>query len=74
MPDFPSKILSLAEIESLEHEIVAEARAGRQEAAWHKVQPLRKAQHHQHKVAEALLRIIDQQCVRRERAGDVVAD
>ena len=74
MPDFLSKILSLAEIESLEQEIVAEAQAGRQQAAWHKLQPLRKAQPHQDEVAWSLLRIIHQRCLPRKQAADVVAE
>jgi len=40
MPDFLSQILSPAEIESLEREVIEEARAGSQEAAWHNSQPL----------------------------------
>jgi tetratricopeptide (TPR) repeat protein len=74
MPDFLSKILSLAEIEFIEREIVEEAQAGRQDAAWHKLQPLRNLQRHQREVARCLLRIIDQRCLPREQAADVAAD
>src|SRR4051812_28424570 len=36
MPDFPIRILSAGEIESLEHEIIEAAQAGSKEVAWHK--------------------------------------
>ncbi len=74
MSGFLSKILSADEIKSLEREITKEAEAGREEAAWQKLQQLRKAQHHQHEAAESLLRIIDQQCLPLEGAADVVSE
>lgn len=74
MSDFLSKILSPGEIESLEHEIIEEAQAGRKEAAWHKLQPLRKTQHHQHEAAQSLLRIICQRCLPMEGAVDVLSE
>jgi hypothetical protein len=74
MPDFPTRILSRDEIKSLEHDIMAEAQAGRPDDAWRQVQPLRKAQHHQHEAAWSLLRIIHRHCLPRERAADVAAD
>jgi hypothetical protein len=74
MPDFLSKILSPDEIKSVEREIIAEAQAGRQEAAWHTLQPLRKAQHRQHEAAWSLLRLIHRRCLPRERAAEVAAD
>src|SRR5712671_5608494 len=74
MPDFPIKILSPDEIESLEREIIEEAQAGSKEVAWHKVQPLRKAQHHQREAAISLLRILDHQCLPIEGAVDVLLE
>ena len=40
----PSAVLASDEIEALERDVIAEAQAGRKQAAWHKVQPLRNAQ------------------------------
>ena len=74
MSDFLSRNLSPGEIESLEHEIIEEAQAGRKEAAWHKLQPLRKTQHHQHDAAKSLLRIIYQQCLPTEGAVDLISE
>jgi hypothetical protein len=74
MFDFPRKVLSPSEIESLEHEVIKEAQAGSTETAWHKLQPLRKAQHHQHEAAMSLLRIIGQQCLPMDRAVDVLSE
>jgi tetratricopeptide (TPR) repeat protein len=42
--------------------------------ALHKLQPLRRAQHHEREAAVSLLRIIHQQCVPREGAVDVLAE
>ena len=39
----PSAVLASDEIEALERDVIAEAQAGRKQAAWHKVQPLRNA-------------------------------
>ena len=74
MSDFLSKILSPGEIESLEHDIIEEAQAGREETAWQKVQPLRKAQHHQHEAAQSLLRIVSRECLPAEGAADVLSE
>jgi hypothetical protein len=74
MSDLPSERLSRSEIESIEKEIIEEAQAGRKEAAWHKLQPLRKAQHHQHEAADSLLRIVGQQCLPIEGAADVLSE
>jgi len=48
-------VLTSDEIKALEREIIAEARAGRKLAAWHRAQPLRKAQSQQPEAAIALL-------------------
>lgn len=74
MSDTLSKILSPNEIASLEDEVVEEARAGRVETAWHKVQPLRKVQHHQREAAQSLLRIINQECLAAEGAAEVLSE
>jgi hypothetical protein len=74
MSNFPSEILSPERIGSLEREIVAEAQAGRKETAWQKSQPLRKAQHHQHEAANALLRIVGRQCLPKDNAADVLLE
>jgi hypothetical protein len=74
MSNFPSEILSSQRIEALEQGIIKEAHAGRKEAAWRQLQPLRKAQDHQHEAANSLLRIISQQCVPKEGAADVLLE
>lgn len=74
MSDFLSRILSPREIESLEHEVIEAARAGSKEAAWHKLQPLRKAQNRQREVAKSLLRIIEERCLPVEGAVDVLSE
>src|SRR5262245_57718376 len=72
--NFPTEILSSERIETLEQEVIEEADAGRSQTAWNKVQPLRKSQHHQREAAISLLRIIDQQCMPREGAADVLLE
>jgi tetratricopeptide (TPR) repeat protein len=74
MPDFPSTILSRAEIESLEHEVFETAQTGSKEAAWRKVQPLRKALRFQRDAAISLVRIIDQRCLPMEGAVEVLSE
>jgi hypothetical protein len=74
MSHFPSEILSPERIESLEREIIEEAQAGRNETAWQTLQPLRKAQHHQHDAANSLLRIVRQQCVPKDNAPDILLE
>jgi tetratricopeptide (TPR) repeat protein len=74
MSNFPGEILSCERIEALEQEIIKEAHAGRKEAAWRQLQPLRKALDHQHEAANSLLRIISQQCVPKENAADVLLE
>ena len=74
MSDVLSKILSPDEIEALELDVVEEARAGRVETAWHKVQPLRKAQRHQREAAQSLVRIINRECLPAEGAAEVLSE
>lgn len=74
MSDFISKVLSPGEIKSLEDEVIEEAQAGRKEAAWHKSQPLRKAQHRQPEAAMSLLRVVHQACLPMPGAADVLSE
>jgi hypothetical protein len=74
MSNFPTEILSAERIEALEQEIIKEAEAGRKEAAWNKLQPLRIAQHHQREAANSLLRIVGGQCLPREGAVDILLE
>jgi tetratricopeptide (TPR) repeat protein len=74
MPDFPSKVFSLGELESLEREIIAEAQAGSKEAVWDKLQPLRKAQHHQDEAAKFLLSAVYRRYLSIEHALDILSE
>jgi hypothetical protein len=74
MSSLPGKILATAEIESLEQEIFEAARAGSQEAAWSRVQPLRAAQHHQREALLSLLKIVHARCLPIKRAVEVASD
>ncbi|MDH3742806.1 MAG: prenyltransferase [Hyphomicrobiales bacterium] len=69
-----SPVLSSDEIKSLEQDIISAAEADGHEAAWQKAQSLRQAQSHQPDAAQALLRIIDEQCVPRQAAVDVLTE
>jgi hypothetical protein len=62
------RMLSSAEISSVMHDVVEEARAGSKEAAWQKACPLLQVQHHQREAAMSLLEIVDRQCLPRESA------
>jgi len=66
--------LSSDEIEALAREIMAEAQAGRKLAVGHGVQKLREAQRQQPEAAMALLWVIDERCLDRETAIDVLSD
>ena len=74
MSDVLSKVLSADEIGALERAIADEAQAGRKETAWHKVQPLRKAQHHQEEAAHALIRIIKMECLEPDGAAEILSE
>ncbi|HWX61418.1 prenyltransferase [Bradyrhizobium sp.] len=67
-------VLTSDEIKALEREIIAEARAGRKLAAWHRAQPLRKAQSQQPEAAIALLGVVNEQCLEREPAIDLLSE
>jgi tetratricopeptide (TPR) repeat protein len=74
MSKSPGAVLSFDEIRAIERDVIAEAQAGRKLAAWHKAQPLRNAQSQQPEAAIALLWIVDEQCLEREAALDVVSE
>ena len=74
MASFLSKVLADMEIKSLETAIVKEASAGDLDAAWDKLQKLRKAQAHQRESAWSLPRISDQQLFHPEDVADVMAE
>ena len=74
MSNFPTEILSSERIESVEHDVIKEAGAGWNDAAWQKLQPLRQAQHHQHEAADSLLRIIGHSCLPIEGAADILLE
>lgn len=70
----PGSSLSQEKIEILEQQIVEEARAGREEAAWRKLKPLRRAQHRQEAAAKCLLRIINRKCLSTEGALELLSE
>jgi tetratricopeptide (TPR) repeat protein len=74
MSNVPTEILSSERIETLEQEVIQEAEAGRSDAAWNALQPLRKSQQHQREAAISLLRIVDRRCLPREGAADVLLE
>jgi hypothetical protein len=74
MSGFVSRILSADEIKALEDGAMEAARAGQPAAAWEKLQPLRRVQHHQRDAARSLLRIIYWHGLARERAADVALE
>jgi hypothetical protein len=74
MSNGSSAVLSSDEIEALARDAIAEAQAGRKQAAWHKVQPLRNAQLRQPEAAIALLGIVYEQALQREAAIDVLSE
>ena len=61
-------------IKSLEKQIVEEAQAGREEAALRKLEPLRRAQHHQEEAAKCLLRIVNLECLSTETALELLSE
>jgi hypothetical protein len=69
-----SAVLASDEIEALERDVMAESQAGRKQAPWHRVRPLRNAQLRQPEAAMALLRIVHQQALPREAAIDVLSE
>ncbi|NNH59156.1 prenyltransferase [Rhizobium laguerreae] len=74
MSNGPSAVFTSDEIDAIAREVVAEGQAGRKQAAWQKIQPFRKAQHHQTEAAMALLWIVDKQSLAREEATDVLSE
>ncbi|MBV9556974.1 MAG: prenyltransferase [Pseudolabrys sp.] len=70
----PGARLSSDEIDTLVRDVMADAQAGRKLAAWQKVQPLRNARSLQQEAAMALLWVVDQHCLERETAIDVLSE
>lgn len=73
-PNDPSAAFSFDEIDAIRLEAIAEAQAGREQAAWLKLQPLRQVQARQPEAAMALLWIIYKQGVQREAALDLLSE
>ncbi|MCP5084859.1 MAG: prenyltransferase [Alphaproteobacteria bacterium] len=71
---FLSVTLSREEIEALEGEVMQMAQVGEQDAAWQKLERLRKAQRHQVEAAVSLLRIVNQQCLQTENAAELLSE
>ncbi len=69
-----SAILSSDEIDAIACDVVAEGQAGHKDAAWQKIQPLRKAQRHQPNAAMALLWLVDERNLPREEAAGVLSE
>ncbi len=67
-------VLSSEEIEALARDVIAEAQAGRTQAAWDISQQLRKAQVRQPEAAMALLGIVYERCLSRQNAIEVLSD
>jgi Flp pilus assembly protein TadD len=69
-----SAVLSSDEIKAIVREVISENQAGRTQAAWHRLMPLRKAQCRQPEAAMALLQVVYERCLQREAAIDVLSE
>lgn len=69
-----SPVLSADEIKSLEQDIISASEADGHEAAWQKAQGLLNAQSRQSEAAQALLRVVDEQCLSRQAAVGVLTE
>src|SRR4051812_46483743 len=69
-----SAVLASDEIEALVRGAVDDAEAGRTEAVTHKLAPLRRAHSRQPEAASALLGIVDQLCLQRDAAAEIVSE
>ncbi len=69
-----SPVLSFDEIDATVRDVLAEAKAGKKQAAWQKVQPLRQAQPRQADAAKALLFIVDRQALERQAAIEALTE
>ncbi|MCC8967182.1 prenyltransferase [Bradyrhizobium sp. Pear76] len=74
MSNGPSAVLSSDEIAAIARDAAAEGQAGGKQAAWQKIQPLRKAQRHQPEAAMALLWIVDERSLAREEAANLLSE
>lgn len=70
----PSAVLSSDEIAAIARDAVAEGQADRKQAAWQKIQPLRKAQPHQPEAAMALIWIVEERSLARDEAADLLLE
>lgn len=70
----PSAVLSFDEIDALVRDVIAEGEAGRGQAAWQMVQPLRRAQARQPEAAMALLWIVDGRGLERLAAVEILSE
>ncbi|MGN1285314.1 MAG: prenyltransferase [Bradyrhizobium sp.] len=70
----PSAVLSSDEIAAIARDAVAEGQADRKQAAWQKIQPLRKTQPHQPEAAMALIWIVEQRSLARDEAADLLLE
>ncbi|MGY3440925.1 tetratricopeptide (TPR) repeat protein [Bradyrhizobium sp. USDA 4473] len=73
MSNGPSAVLSSDEIAAIARDAVAAGPDSKQ-AAWQKIQPLRKAQRHQPEAARALIWIVDERGLAREQAADLLSE
>ncbi|NEU97284.1 prenyltransferase [Bradyrhizobium uaiense] len=74
MSNGPSAVLSSDEIAAIARDAVAAGQADDKQAAWQKIQPLRKAHRHQPEAAMALLWIVDERSLAREEAADLLSE
>jgi tetratricopeptide (TPR) repeat protein len=74
MPNGPGAVLSFREIDAIVRDVVADGKAGRTQAAWEKVQPLRKVQRDQPKAAVALLWVVHERSLAEEAAVVVLSE
>lgn len=70
----PGAVLSYDEIVALVRDVIAEGKAGRRQAAWQMVQPLRKAQARQPEAAMALLWIVDGRGLERQANVEILSE
>lgn len=70
----PSAVLSFDEIGALARDVIAEGVAGREQAAWQMLQPLRRAQSRQREAAMALLWIVNERGLERQAAVEILSE
>lgn len=70
----PDAVLSFDEIDAIVRDVIAEGKAGREQAAWHMVQPLRTAQARQPEAAMALLWIVEVRGLERQASVEILSE